>query len=150
MIYPFVRHHVDESSAIPSGEIARPEILIRIIGPNGVVEASGLIDTGADQVFLPIVLAEVLGIEFESQATEGARGAGGQELTVWPGEVELEIVNDGQSYRWLVQVGFIESEDDLAPAYLGHAGFLEYFRATFDGDAQTVELTPNERFDSIS
>jgi hypothetical protein len=31
MIFPYVRHHVDESSAIPSGEIARPEILMRII-----------------------------------------------------------------------------------------------------------------------
>ena len=150
MIFPYVRHHVDESSAIPSGEIARPEILIRIIGPSGVVEASGLIDTGADQVFLPALLADVLGIEFDAHETEGARGAGGHELTVWPSEVELEIVGDDQSYRWLVQVGFIESEDDLAPAYLGHAGFLEFFRATFDGDAQTVELIPSERLENIT
>jgi hypothetical protein len=150
MIFPYVRHHVEKSSAIPSGEIARPEILIRIIGPSDVVEASALIDTGADQVFLPALLAEVLGVDIQAGETERAQGAGGHELKMWPGEVELEIAADDQSYRWRVQVGFIESSDDIASAYLGHAGFLEYFRTTFDGDAQTVELIPNKRLESIA
>jgi hypothetical protein len=141
---------VDESLAIPSGEIARPEIRINLIGPDGVVEAAGLIDTGADPVFVSISLAKVLGIEIEPDAQEGAQGAGGHELRMWPGEVELEISAEVGAYRWNVQVGFIKSSDDLAPALLGHAGFLEHFRAIFDGDAQTVELTPNERFENMS
>jgi hypothetical protein len=49
MIFPYVRYQVEESSAIPSGEISRPEIPIRVIGPKAVVKADGLIDTGADQ-----------------------------------------------------------------------------------------------------
>ena len=150
MIFPYVRHRVGESSAIPSGEIARPEILVRIIGPHGFVEVSGLIDTGADQVFLPVMLAEYLGIEIDADQAELAAGAGGHELKMWPCEIELEILRDDVSYRWIVQAGFIESDDDIAAAYLGHAGFLEYFRATFDGDAQTVELIPNHRLKSIS
>jgi hypothetical protein len=150
MIFPYVRHRVDKSAAIPSGEIARPEIPIRIIGPKGIVEVSGLIDTGADHVFLPVLLAELLGIELDEDATEEARGAGGHELRTWLGEVELEIEGDGQSYRWPVQIGFVESGDDPAATYLGHAGFLEHFRATFDGDAQTVELIPTARFESTS
>lgn len=150
MIFPYLRHLVDVSAAIPSGEVARPEIPIRIVGPNGFVEAWGLVDTGADQVILPILLAELLGIEIETDETEGAQGPGGHELTMWPGEVELEIEGDQGSYRWKVHVGFIESHDDLASAYLGHAGFLEYFRATFDSDAQTLELIPTTRFESTA
>jgi hypothetical protein len=146
VIFPYVRHKVDESLAIPSGEIARPEVPIRIIGPNGVVEVSGLIDTGADHVFLPVLLAELLGVEVDVDAPEGARGAGEFELTIWPGEVELEIEGDGQSYRWGVHVGFIESGDDPAATYLGQAGFLQHFRATFDTKESSVELIPHDHF----
>jgi predicted aspartyl protease len=127
MIFPYVRHFVDRSSAIPSGEIARPEIQVRIIGPAGTVEASGLIDTGADHVFLPVLLAEILGIEIQSERQEAAAGAGGHDLKIWPAEVELEITRNDESYRWLVQAGFVESSDDFAPAYLGHAGILGIF-----------------------
>ncbi|MCI0334507.1 MAG: hypothetical protein L0228_14920 [Planctomycetes bacterium] len=141
---------MEKSSAIPSGEIARPEILIRIIGPNSAIEVSALIDTGADQVFLPVSLAELLGISIDADQCEGVESAGGHELKLWLGEVELEIVGDDQSYRWSVQVGFIEGSSGPAAAYLGHAGFLEYYRVTFDGEAQAVELIPTARLESIS
>jgi hypothetical protein len=149
MIFPYVRYRVDESLAIPSGEIARPEVKINLIGPNAIVEAAGLIDTGADQVFVPVRLAKMLGVEIDLNALEGAKGVGGHELRMWPGEIEIEIFADGGSYRWSVNAGFIESDDNLAPALLGHAGFLEYFQATFDGEAQTIELIPNKQFQRI-
>lgn len=142
MIFPYIRHRIDISPAIPSGEVARPEVPIRIIGPNGNVEVTGLLDTGADHVFLSILLAELLGIEIDDEPAEAAEGAGGHELKIWPGEVELEVGGDGHSYRWRAHVGFIESGDDPAAAYLGHAGFLEYFNANFDYRERTVELIP--------
>jgi hypothetical protein len=89
-------------------------------------------------------------LKFAQTRQRVAEGAGGQEMKMWPGQVELEIVYEGQSYRWLVEAGFIKGEDYLAPAFLGHAGFLEHFRATFDGEAQTVELIPNKRFESVA
>jgi hypothetical protein len=150
MIFPYVRHLVERSSAIPSGEVARPEIGIRIIGPSNIVEVNGLIDTGADQVFLALPLAKMLGVEIHADELEGAESAGGQQMKMWPGKVELEIVDDGHSYRWLIEAGFIEGEDYLAPVYLGHVGFLENFQTTFDGDAQTVELIANRRFEIIA
>ena len=146
MIFPYIRHIVDSSLAIPSGEIARPEVPIRITGPKGFVEVSGLLDTGADHVFLPVSLADLLGIEIGAAEAESAEGAGGHELKLWSGEVEIEIAGDGQSYSWRVQVGYIETAGDPAAAYLGHSGFLEYFRAIFDGQEQTVELIPFEGF----
>jgi len=146
MIFSYVRHRVDSSPAIPSGEIARPEIPVRIIGPSGFVEVTGLLDTGADHVFLSILLAELLGIEIDDEPAAAAEGAGGHELKIWPGEVELELSGDGQTYCWRAHVGFIESGDDPAAAYLGHAGFLEYFKASFDYREQAVELIPKSDF----
>ena len=80
MIFPYVRHKVDPSLAIPLGEVARPEVPIRVIGPHGIVELSGLIDTGSDHVFMPIVLAELLGLDVGVEPAEAAEGAGGHEL----------------------------------------------------------------------
>jgi hypothetical protein len=142
MIFPYIRHRVDASSAIPAGEIARPEIPLRIISKNDSVEITGLLDTGADHVFLSVLLAELLGIELDENMAESAEGAGGNELKIWPGEVELEIAQAGEVHRWLTHVGFIDGGDDPAAAYLGQAGFLEHFVATFDYGEQTVELLP--------
>jgi hypothetical protein len=95
MIFPYVRHLVEESSAIPSGEVDRPEIVLRIAGPGGTIEVVGLIDTGADHVFLPASLAELLGVSFDTAPNEGAESAGGHALRVFPGQVEIELVGDG-------------------------------------------------------
>ena len=146
MIFPYVRHLVDRSPAVPSGEVARPEIPLLISGPNGTIEVSALLDTGADHVFLPAALAQLLGIEIDETIADSARGAGGHEISIWPGEVELAISGNGESFRWRAQVGFVQSDDDLAAAYLGHAGFLEHYVAKFDYREQTVELLPYADF----
>jgi hypothetical protein len=91
MIFPYIRHRVDASSAIPQGEIARPEIPVRIISSQGSVEITGLLDTGADHVFLSVMLADLLGVNIDGELAELAEGAGGSELKIWPGEVELEV-----------------------------------------------------------
>lgn len=72
------------------------------------------------------------------------KGAGGYELKLWPGEVEIEISGDGRTYRWRAHVGFIKGGDDPAAAYLGHAGFLEYFNVIFDTRQLSVELIPHD------
>jgi hypothetical protein len=144
MIFPYVRHNVDPSQAIPSGEVARPEVPIRVIGPDGAVELSGLNDTGADHVFLPIVLAELLDLEVGAEPADAAEGAGGHQLRVWSGEVEIEISGDAQAYRWRTQVGFIESGDDPAAAYFCLVGFLEHLKAIFHTKELLIELIPHE------
>jgi hypothetical protein len=146
MKFPYVRHSVDISPAISSGEIARPEVPIRITGPDGAIEVLGLLDTGADHVFFSVLIADLLGIEIDDEPAESAEGAGGHELKIWPGEIEIEITGDGQTHRWRAHVGFIESGEDPAAAYLGHAGFLEFFSANFDYRQQTVELIAKDKF----
>jgi hypothetical protein len=140
MIFSYVKYKIAPTKTIPSGEIHRPLIPIRIIGPKGEVEVFGLLDTGADNVFVSASLAEILGTDVNDEA-EKAIGAAGHEIDVWPGSVEIEIAQD--SHRWPVEAGFLVGDDDPPIAYLGHAGFLEHFRATFDTKNWLIELVPH-------
>jgi hypothetical protein len=143
MIFPYVSYEIDPTPSIPSGVIHRPEIRIRVIAGQRSIQVSGLLDTGADNVFASASLAEALGIEMRGEP-EQALSAGGHELEVWPGSVEIEIALDGGRYRWPVEVGFLSGDDEPPVAYLGHAGFLEHFKAIFDAENWLVELIPSE------
>jgi hypothetical protein len=141
MIFPYIRYEIEPTPTIPAGVILRPEIRVRIIGPKGSVQISGLLDTGADNVFVSSSVATALGIEMRGDA-ERAWGAGSHELEVWPGSVTIEIAQNGESYRWPVEIGFLAGDDDPPIAYLGHAGFLEH-KACFDTERWLVELIPH-------
>ncbi len=145
MIFSYVRYKAEPTPTIPSGEIRRPMVPVRLIGPKATVQVLGLLDTGADNVFVSASVAEALGVETRVEA-ETAFGAGSHALSVWPGTVELEVAQDNESYLWPVKVGFLSGDDDPPIAYLGHAGFLEHFNATFDTEKWLVELVPHGDF----
>jgi hypothetical protein len=139
MIFPYVRYEIDPTPAIPSGEVYRPRIPIRVIGPEGTVQVFALVDTGADHVFLSAALAEILGIALSGES-ETASGAGGQDIDVWTGSIEIEVGDDNERRRWRTTIGFLADDKDPPAAFLGNAGFLEHFVATFDYDQHLVEL----------
>jgi hypothetical protein len=143
MIFSYVRYELDPTAAIPHGAVYRPRIPIRITGPKRSLQIFGLLDTGADHVFLSASVAAELGI-LPTQNVETAFGAGGHEIDVWPGEVEIELTDGKETLRWAAQVGFLGTNDDPPVAFLGNVGFLEYFQATFDYDEQSIELEPKE------
>jgi hypothetical protein len=59
--------------------------------------------------------------------------------------VQLRITDGVQeTYEWTAVVGFVAAR--LHYNLLGHAGFLQYFDATFSGADQEVILTPNRSF----
>ena len=49
----------------------------------------------------------------------------------------------GRSVKWSASVGFTTTR---TRAIWGHAGFLNYFTATFDGRRKSVRLDPNDTF----
>jgi hypothetical protein len=76
-----------------------------------------------------------------------ASGVGGNVLPLIPGDVEFELINGEECYRWRVRVGFARfetAEDECA--ILGHVGALEHFTATFDGEEHRGTLVPNASF----
>ena len=59
-------------------------------------------------------------------------------------KVTLRITDGHEQREWEGWVGFTSAR--LHRPLLGHAGFLQFFDATFRGEAEIVELTPNSAY----
>jgi hypothetical protein len=138
--------------AAPRGQtgtvtVYRPTIPVRIIGPTDQRVVVALLDTGADQTVLPASIRERVGVDVDPVATVQFRGVGGELLTATYGTVAIEISDGAERARWSAPVAFLEGTSLIL---LGHAGFLEYFVATFDGKHRHVTLTPNDTLPAVA
>lgn len=123
----------------------RPELLVTISGPKGSATLVGLVDTGSDYSIFPQSFAELLGIELQPSMSPGARVFGGQAVNLLSGVAALMVESDGEAVTWQTELEFFTfGSDAAASAILGHAGFLEFFTAIFDGDALLLTLLPNQ------
>ena len=131
--------------------VMRPEIELTVHGPATSVSYSALVDTGADQVVLPCSLARRLGVILDASRTRPAKVFGGSNLAFYAGEIELELGPTGQSVRWTTTAYFLDfdSEEDEV-LILGHAGFLDFFTAIFDGEHAELTLHPNSRIPKLN
>jgi predicted aspartyl protease len=128
------------------GIVLRPEIPITLMGPKGRVPTFGLVDTGSDITILPKRLADLLGILLLPSSEVQATVFGGAAVAMDVGEVTIRLEKDGEVRQWTDSVCFFDMAGDLSDqvAVLGHAGFLDYFTATFDGKDGHLTLVPNE------
>jgi hypothetical protein len=106
-------------------------IPVRVNGPNCDDDLDALVDTGADDILLPDYLIGVVVVPGDQTVILGIGGS----VVVRYGTVDLEL----PGYGWSARVGFHPG----VRAVLGHAGFLEYFTATFNGRRRDLTLTPN-------
>lgn len=123
--------------------VFRPVIPIQVRGLTGSASILGMLDTGADITLLPAELLPLIGTKFDLDQSVQISGVGGEPLTVQFAKVELSLNYRAELYRWTAQVGFLEGR---TVALLGHAGFLDFFSATFNGDRKRVTLRVNKRF----
>lgn len=135
-----------------TGEIElllRPEILVTRHGINWSMTCSGLVDSGSDTTVLPCSLGRHLGITLVP-AKRGGSGFGGSLIDFHAGEIELEIESATESIRWRTTVNFAEfAMESNEVVILGQAGFLEFFRATFDWDKARLTLAANRRLPPV-
>jgi hypothetical protein len=125
-------------------------VTIDLIGPLGTVTIQALVDTGSDETIFPLSVATSIGVKLDRHSASQASAVGGHTVELIPGAVELRIANDRETFSWHTVAGFLnarELEDEIA--LLGYAGFLEFFRATFDSSDYEVEITPHERFQAV-
>ena len=102
-----------------------------------------LVDTGADNTILPKSIARDLGIRLTAGKGPAATAFGGQEITLFYADLELELLHPDGSLRWLARVYFFEKGGDDETLILGHQGFLDFFTATFDGEKCDLDLVAN-------
>jgi hypothetical protein len=77
-------------------------------------------------------------------------GIAGQVIEASPGDVELEISSNGSFCRWSTTIAFVNyPSGSKATTILGHSGFLDFFRVTFDGSARELEVQVTPAFRGI-
>lgn len=129
--------------------LRRPEIPITIVGPNGSVALIGLVDTGADFTIVPKSISDALGIDVTPAEGPESRVFGGHQIDLLAGEATIILESEGDSLTWAGPISFFRFADsEEETVILGHAGFLDYFVATFDAESAVLELTPNNNFPS--
>lgn len=121
--------------------INRPVIPIHVSGPTGSATVFGLLDTGADATLLPADLMPILGIDPDTTETAHFQGVDSQLVTAHYSHVDLEIRRGNRFHQWSADIGFLTGR---TVAILGHDGFLEHFKATFNSQLHHVTLTPNQ------
>jgi predicted aspartyl protease len=122
----------------------RPEIPVTIVGSAGSATYVGLVDTGSDNTIFPKSVADLLGIPVLAATGPAASVFGGQRIQLLTADVTLKLDADGESIVWRTQVCFFDFPSaDEETVILGHAGFLDYLTATFDGQAGILTLIPN-------
>lgn len=120
--------------------ILRPLVPVRITGPVGIVFEDGLLDAGADRTLITRKVATQLGIDVESLVTTiQIQSATGQLVHCKLARLTFELRRDTRRISWSAEVG-VALQSIQRPLW-GYKGFLEYFRATFDGPRRLVTLT---------
>lgn len=123
--------------------ILRPEIPVRFTGPQGEIVVDGLVDTGADDTIVAMSVARACGISLFPGRGPEVQAVGGQKFATLFGDIRLQL-NDGQTQiEWTARVQFFDFPDQADTVLLGHAGFLDYFTATFTGADGQLTLVPN-------
>lgn len=122
----------------------RPIIAVRITGPGNFTVRDALIDTGADETIFEEWIAARIGVDLSQAPVETVSLVGRPQSPCRYATVELLVTDIQETYRWPALVGFVPAR--LPYQILGHAGFLQFFEATFRGTDREVILTPNRSF----
>lgn len=121
--------------------IFRPLIPLWVWGPDDCYLTDGILDSGADRTILNIPTASKIGIRLEQlTATVNLRTATNQALPCKLANVVLEIRRKPARVCWSAEIGV--AVGNLPQNLWGFKGFLEFFRATFDGPRRTFTLVP--------
>lgn len=149
MIFPYSTALAEDADSGDFLVFRRPEVTVRIAHAGAAIAVDGLVDTGSDLTIFPLSLAKQLGIAVTPAREGTARVFGGQPVGLFTGMVVLELVQ-GEVLRWKDYVWFCDfGQPKDQTVVLGHAGFLDYFLAEFDGRASVLRLTPNDELPRV-
>ena len=146
MIFPFRVYKT--GTPIPSlgGATVRhkPVIPIHVFGPGGVGVVPVLVDSGCDDVILPLTTAKQVGIDLTGAPVVQVQSMGGPSILVQFAPVLLQLFGGlAQVVRWRAVVGF--GTVSFGPhrwGFLGIAGGLQYFSVWPDIANNQLHLDP--------
>ncbi len=122
----------------------RPVVDVTITGPARERSRQVLLDSGADDSVFPEALAGLLGVDLTQCPETIGSGIGGTPVPLRYAEVKLRLTDGKELREWPATVGFTTAH--LRLPVLGFAGCLQFFKATFFGDIEKVELEINQLY----
>jgi hypothetical protein len=117
----------------------RPLIAVTLVGSGGIKATEALLDTGSDDCVFPEQHAAVIGVDLSSAPQRTLAGISQTGYLVRYALIRLRLTDGIEFREWPAWVGFTNAP--LPHPTRGYAGCLQFFAATFRGDAQEVELT---------
>ena len=118
----------------------RPVVEVEISKGNQARKFLALVDSGADQIIMPAVIAEIFGIDRNACPKRSAFGITMERSEGFVGELTFHIRQQAQSFN--APVVFIDTD---VPVFLGREGFFDRYRIKFEQDHDTFEITPSSR-----
>lgn len=144
MRFPYSASIVGQDENGDAIALFRPEIQVRVVGPNRSRLLWALVDTGADYTVLPLSVERFCGIQTTALPVPFLRTFAGDAMETRVGEATLELRQGSEFIRWTADVQFYDFHSATRETVvLGHAGFLDYFTALFDGLDAILTLVPN-------
>lgn len=125
------------SPAFPEREkVYRPIIPVTIEYQGKKVGYEALLDTGADWNIFPETIGAIIGIDVQNGAKNTFGGIGGGEYVAYFHEVTLYIGG------WPIKVlcGFSPDIDSHPHGVLGHVGFFDHCKSSFETRKHEVEI----------
>lgn len=127
----------------------KPIIPIFVIGPSGHLLGDVLVDTGADDIVLPLQWSARLGLSLLAAPVRSASTAAGTTAVLIRYATVIARLSDNQSScRWRAIIGFAPLNTPYG--IFGVAGGLEYFRTALDFSRREIEMTPLSSLPSTS
>jgi hypothetical protein len=127
--------------------IYRPLVAVRVWGLDGPYLEDGLLDTGADRTLLTTEVAEKVGIDLAALSSQILiRSATLQRVTCPLTGVVLALQRDSERYCWRAEVAV--ATQPIRVSHWGSKGYLEFFRATFDGPRRFASLVAGHNLPS--
>jgi hypothetical protein len=146
MRFPYKRVGRPSPSISLNGRLdqPRPIIPVTLIGPSNSRLRTAHIDTASDESFFPEDVAIYIGIDLSNAPVESFKGMGGGRMVGRFAQVNVRMSDGIKFHEWPAWIGFVAK--GLLRPVLGFGGFLNFFTATFRGDAEIVELVTNRLY----
>jgi hypothetical protein len=123
-------------------------IPVLVTGPAGHFLIEGILDPGADRNILPLKWALTLGVLMDGLTSSVTlQSATGQSLVCMNTTLQFHLLRDFERISWQAEVAI--ATDELRRPHWGFKGFLEFFRAVFDGPNRQITLDPGPNLPHI-
>jgi len=122
--------------------VKRPILELGLFTVDGnIINALGLVDSGADTTTMNIQYAKALGIELDENMYRPIIGIGNGKVKALISEIEFVIRHT--EYKMKIPVWFVESEN--VDILIGQEGFFDAFKVKFDKANSSFELTETKK-----